>query len=164
LKLAWQASPQLIPLGLLVTVPFPVLVTVKAKLLRVKWAVTVFAASIVTTHVPVAAVQAPLQPVKSESAEAFAVRVTWVVKFVYDWVQSFPLGPQLIPVPVTVPVPVPVLVTVSTGRRVKWAVTVFAASIVTTHVPVAAVQAPLQPVKIEVPLAAAVRVTCVPAS
>ena len=62
-----------------VTVPLPVpdLATVRSYLFRVKAAVTDFAASIVTEQEPVP-VQAPLQPVKVESASAAAVKVTAV--------------------------------------------------------------------------------------
>ena len=44
----------------------------------VKVAVTVFAASIVTVHTPLAFVHAPLQPVKLEPAAGVAVKVTTV--------------------------------------------------------------------------------------
>ena len=74
-----QSAPQAIPAGLLVTVPPPVpaLVTVSVNCLRVKEAVTDFAASIVSVHAPVP-VHAPLHPVKSELAAAVAVSVTTV--------------------------------------------------------------------------------------
>jgi len=73
----------LIPAGLLVTVPVPApaLVTVRVKgpppPERLKVAVTVFAAFIVTTQEPVP-VQAPDQPAKVEPAAEVAVRVTTV--------------------------------------------------------------------------------------
>jgi len=77
------------------------------------------------------------------------------------------VAPQLIPagLEVTVPLPVPVLLTVS-GKL--WlcasnvAVTVVAALMVTTHAPVPEHPAPLQPVKVDPPPGAAVRVTTVP--
>jgi hypothetical protein len=159
-----QSVPQLIPVGLLVTVPFPVFVTVKAKFLRVNVAVTVFAASIVTTQLPVAAVQAPLQPVKIEIPLAAAVNVT-CVPISYASLQSAPAPvPQLIPAGllVIVPSPVPVFVTVRTGFRVKLATTDFTESIVTTHPPVPE-QDPFQPVKLESSVGAAVKATWVPA-
>jgi len=75
------------------------------------------------------------------------------------------VAPQLIPagLEVTVPLPVPPLLT----ERVKpcWsklAVTMVAALMVTTHEPVPEHPAPLQPVKVDPPAAAAVRVTTVP--
>jgi hypothetical protein len=76
-KFALQVAPQVIPAGLLVTLPVPVplLETVRAKLGSVKLAVTLCAWAIVTVHVPVP-VQAPLQPVKVEPVPAAAVRVT----------------------------------------------------------------------------------------
>ncbi len=69
--------PQSIPVREEVTVPLPALVTVRAKVLRLKVAVTDWATSIVTVQVPVPE-QAPLQPVKTESADGIAVRVTKV--------------------------------------------------------------------------------------
>jgi hypothetical protein len=103
-----QVAPQLMPAGLLVTVPEPVpfFVTVKVTGVAVKVAVTEAAA--VTAHVPVPE-HAPLQPAKVEPAAGAAVRVT-TVGGVKDCEQ---LAPQLIPVGVlvTVPVPVPLLVT-----------------------------------------------------
>ena len=105
-----QVAPQLMPAGLLVTVPVPVpfFVTVKFTGVAVKVAVTEVAAFTVTAHVPVPE-HAPLQPAKVEPAAGAAVRVT-AVAGVKDCEQ---LAPQLIPagVLVTVPVPVPLLVT-----------------------------------------------------
>ena len=73
-----QVVPQLIPVGLLVTVPVPVPVfdTVRAYVFSVNVAVTDLAALIVTTHVPVPVHPAPLQPVKVEPVAGVAVRVT----------------------------------------------------------------------------------------
>ena len=73
--------PQLIPVGLLVTVPPPVpdLLTVKERLFSVNVAVTVFAAVTATVQeVPVALSQ-PDQEVKSESAPGAADNVTDVL-------------------------------------------------------------------------------------
>ncbi len=72
-----QVAPQLMPAGLLETVPEPVplFVTVKVKALIAKVAWTDLAASMVTWHVPLP-VQAPLQPVKEDPASAVAVSVT----------------------------------------------------------------------------------------
>jgi hypothetical protein len=57
-------APQVIPAGLLVTVPVPVplFATVRVKFWSVKVAVTLLAASMVTAHAPVPE-HAPLQPV-----------------------------------------------------------------------------------------------------
>ena len=113
LNAAEQVAPQLIPLGALVTVPLPapVLLTVSVYwVLRMKLAVTLLAAFMVTTQVPVP-LQAPLQPLKVDPVPAAAVSVT-------DWPElkaAEQVAPQLIPLGalVTVPLPAPVLLTVS---------------------------------------------------
>src|SRR3989475_1339316 len=73
-KLAAQVAPQVMPAGLLVTVPAPVpaLETVSVKVCRVKVAVTVVAALRVTVQVPVPEQPPPLQPVKVEPAAGAA--------------------------------------------------------------------------------------------
>src|SRR5207244_4111949 len=73
-KLAEQVAPQLIPAGELVTVPLPVpaLLTVSAKLGRLKVAETV------TVQAPVPVQPPPLQPVKVELTFGAAVSVTTV--------------------------------------------------------------------------------------
>ena len=78
-KLAEQVAPQLIPAGLLVTVPLPVpvLLTVRAKV-GVKVAVTAVAAETVTVQAAVPVQPPPLQPVKAELAPGVAVSVTTV--------------------------------------------------------------------------------------
>jgi hypothetical protein len=78
--------------------------------LAVNVAVTVFAASIVTAHVPVPEHPLPVQPAKVELTDGEAVRVTEVLAL-YASEQS---APQLIPAgeDVTVPVPLPALLTV----------------------------------------------------
>src|SRR3984957_16340247 len=161
LKLALQVVPQLIPVGLLVTVPVPVpaLVTLNLKTTALNVAVTDFAALIVTLQVPVP-VQAPLQPANVEPAAALPVSVTTgpLLKL------GLQVAPQLIPVGllVTVPVPVPALVTLNLKTTaLNVAVTDFAALIVTLQVPVP-VQAPLQPANVEPAAALAVSVTTVP--
>src|SRR5439155_368880 len=112
-KLAEQVTPQLIPTGALVTVPLPVpaLLTVSAKLGRLKVAVTVVAAESVTVHAPVPEHPPPSQPVKVEPAAAVAVSVTAVplVKLAEQ------VAPQLIPAGelVTVPLPLPALLPMS---------------------------------------------------
>jgi hypothetical protein len=75
------------------------------------------------------------------------------------------LGPQLIPagLDVTVPLPKPVLLTLSVNCcNVKVAVTDLAALIVTVQVAPETPSHPLQPPKMELPLAVAVSVTIVP--
>ena len=121
-KLLEHVAPQLIPAGLLVTVPVPVpvLLTVKVKLLvpRAKLAVTVVAAVIVTTQVLVPVQPPPLQPVNVEPAAGVAVNVIAVplAKLAEQ------VGWQLMPAGllVTVPVPVPASATVSVGSTVPF--------------------------------------------
>jgi hypothetical protein len=127
-----QVAPQLIPEGSEVTVPVPSLTTERAKVLRVKPAVTDLAASIVTTQLPVPP-QAPDQPVKFASAEGEAVKVT-VAPLLKENEQ---VAPQVIPAgeELIVPLPDPVLVNVrSKVRAPKLAETDLAASIVTAQV------------------------------
>jgi hypothetical protein len=71
--------PQLIPAGLLVTVPLP-LPDLAAVSVKAGWnvAVTARAWLMVTWHVPVPVQPSPLQPVKAEPAPAAAVSVTSV--------------------------------------------------------------------------------------
>src|SRR5947199_7739100 len=111
-KLAAQVAPQVMPAGLLVTVPAPVpaLETVSVKVCRVKVAVTVVAPESVTVQGPVPAQPPPLQPPKVEPAAGAAVSVTAVplVKLAAQVApQSMPAGEL-----VTVPLPVPAGVTV----------------------------------------------------
>ncbi len=155
-----QSLPQVMPAGVLLTVPIPVpaLVTVRRYVWGVKVAVTDCAADIVREQVLVP-VQLPLQPVKMEPTAGVAVRVTAVLA-AYASVQSLP---QLTPTGLllTVPAPVPAFVTV---REYVWvvkvAVTDCAADMVTEQVLVP-VQLPLHPVKVEPAAAVAVRVTAV---
>jgi hypothetical protein len=151
-KLAEQVVGQLIPAGLLVTVPapLPASLTVSAKLFvpPPKPAVTDVAAVIVTVQVPVPSHVAFVQPVNVEPVAGVAVKTIWVplAKFAEHAVgQLIPAG-----VLVTVPVPVPVRVTVSAKvvDVLNVAVTDAAAVNVTTHAPVP-VQAPLQPANVE---------------
>src|SRR5947209_1114672 len=140
LKFALQVAPQLIPAGLLVTVPLPVpaFVTESWKVtgVVVKVAVTACAEFIVTTQLPLP-LHAPVHPVKVEPVVAVGVSVTCVplLKLAVHVV------PQLIPAGllVTVPLPVPAFVTVKgkvVGLVVKVAVTDCAAFMVTTQLPV----------------------------
>ena len=113
-KLAEHVEPQLIPAGVLVTVPFPEplsdLVTETVKLVppppeELKVAVTVVLLVSLIVAVPVPEVPPPLQPAKTEPAAGVAVRVT-VVPEENDFEQ---VDPQLMPDGelVTVPEPVP---------------------------------------------------------
>src|SRR5439155_14989 len=117
-KLAAQVAPQVMPAGLLVTVPAPApaLETVSTRA-GVKVAVTVVAAEIVTVQAPVPEQPPPLQPVKVEPAAGAAVSVTAVplAKLAEQ------VAPQVIPAGllVTVPVPVPALETVWAKVGVK---------------------------------------------
>jgi hypothetical protein len=163
-KVAEQVAPQLIPAGLLVTVPDPepALDTVRDGLPPVvaNVAVTDVAALIVTTQVPVPVQPPPDQPVKVEPASATAVSVTDVpLTYAAEHV-----APHVIPAGllVTEPVPVPFLLTVSVRFASKFAVTDVAAVIATTQVPVPEQPPPDQPVKTEPLSAAAVSVTEVP--
>src|SRR5947199_1676642 len=161
-KLAAQVAPQVMPAGLLVTVPAPVpaLETVSVKVCRVKVAVTVVAALRVTVQAPVPEQPPPVQPPKVEPAAGAAVSVT-AVPLAKLAVQ---VAPQVMPAGalVTAPLPVPALLTVSVKVGVKVAVTVVAAETVTTHDPVPEQPPPLQPVKVEPTAGAAVSVTAVP--
>src|SRR2546422_3800271 len=69
-KLAAQVAPQVMPAGLLVTVPAPVpaLETVSVKVCRLEGAVTVVAPEIVTGQPPVPEQPPPLPPPKVEPA------------------------------------------------------------------------------------------------
>jgi len=110
-KLAAQVGPQLMPAGLLVTVPAPApaLETVSMRA-GVKVAVTVVAAESVTVQAPVPEQPPPVQPLKVEPPAGAAVSVTAVplVKLAAQVApQSMPAGEL-----VTVPLPVPAGVTV----------------------------------------------------
>jgi phage tail protein X len=110
LKFAEHVLGQLIPDGLLVTLPEPVPanVTVSGKT-GLKVAVTDSAALMTTEHAPVP-VQAPLQPAKAEPVVALAVSVTVTPtpKFAVQVLgQVIPAG-----LLVTLPLPVPANVTV----------------------------------------------------
>jgi hypothetical protein len=129
-----------------------------------KVAVTDFAASIVTWHVPVP-MQAPLQPEKTDPDAGVAVSVTavLVVKL------NAQLDPQSMPAgaDVTVPDPAPAFATVSAkvfaGATPNAAVTLFAASIVTSQAPVPE-HAPLHPENTDPGAARAVSATAVPSA
>jgi hypothetical protein len=113
LKLATQVAPQLMPAGEEVTVPVPLpaRLTVRLNAPTAKVAVTLAAALIVTTQVPVPAHPPPDQPLKVEPGPGVAVSVTTVPESKL----ATQVAPQLIPAgdEATVPVPPPALFTVS---------------------------------------------------
>src|SRR5215468_1373536 len=153
-----QPLPQLMPLGLLVTLPVPVpaLFTVSVEGTALNVAVTDLFALITTTHVAVPLHPLPLQPPNVDPADGVAVNVT-VVPLVKLKLQ---VAPQAIPggLLVTVPSPTPCLVTVRVNvlRVAKLAATVWSAFITTAQVPVPLQPAPLQPVNVEPASGAAV--------
>src|SRR5207237_514574 len=108
---AEHVAPQSMPAGLDVTVPLPVpaLLTDSGNVWRVKVAVTVVAALIVTLHVPVPVQPPPLQPANNEPDADVAVNVTTVpASYEAEHVapQSMPAG-----LDVTAPLPAPALPT-----------------------------------------------------
>ena len=113
-KVAEHVAPQLIPAGLLVTVPDPVPALATATEvwpMTLKVAVTSFAADMTTEHGVVAPVQAPAQPTNTLPGEGVAVSET--VELVAKNAEH--VAPQLMPDGEleTVPAPVPAPVTVS---------------------------------------------------
>lgn len=104
-----QVEPQLIPAGVLLTVPLPWTVTLKVGEVE-KFAVTEVLLLSASVHALVP-LQAPLQPPKLEFADGVAVKVTCVP----DEKLAVQVEPQLIPagVLVTVPEPFPLGCTVS---------------------------------------------------
>jgi hypothetical protein len=162
LKFAEHVLGQVIPLGTLATdpLPAPAIVTVSGNVVRANVAVTVSAELIVTTQLPVP-LHAPLHPVNVEPLAGVSASVTTVPlakSAVHVCVQLIPAG-----LLTTVPVPVPAATYVNSKLTavLKFAVTACAALIVTVQVPVP-VQFPLQPVKVDPPVAVAVSTTCVP--
>jgi hypothetical protein len=136
-----QALTQLMPAGLLVTVPCPVVevafVTVTEAKVEAKSALTLLAALMVTTQVPVPVQPDPVQPLKTEFAPAAAVKVTTV----FCWMRAEQVAPQLMPptslVTEAIPAAEPVFVTESWKvTPAKVAVTVRAMFMLTVHGPV----------------------------
>jgi hypothetical protein len=164
LKFAEQVAPQLMPAGVLLTVPVPVpaKVTLIGKAFGTKSASTVWAEFRVTEQAPVPE-QAPLQPLNTEPAAGVGVRVTTepLEKIAAQ------VAPQLIPAGAltTDPVPAPDVVTVSVaggrGAGPNVAVTLWLLDTVILHAPVP-VHAPPQPVKTEPDAGAAARLTVEP--
>lgn len=154
-KAAEHVPGQLIPAGLLVTVPVPETLTVSGYA-GLNVAATAIAALTVTEQVPVPE-HAPLHPLNVELAPAEAVSVTCVPSSkLAEHVDG-----QLIPAGLLVTVPVPETVTVSLCVGLKVAVTALAAITVTLQARVPE-QAPLHPPNVELAPGEAVSVTCVP--
>lgn len=164
-KAALQVAPQLIPAGLLATLPLPVTETLSVCVvgggvpLPLKLTVTVALALSVIVQEPRATVH-PLQVPKVEPTSGVAVSLTRVpgAKLpVHVAPHAIPAGTLAM-----VPLPVPVFTIVSvglvTGAAVNVAVTLVAALIGTMQDPVP-LQAPPQPAKVDPPEGAAVRVT-----
>jgi len=158
---ALQVVPQLMPEGLLVTVPVPVpaRVTVSAGPLKVAVTEALLVKLMVQVVVPV---QAPDHPPKLDPALGVAVKVTEVPLLK----TALQVAPQLMPAGllVTVPLPFPERATVSEGdedAEAKAAVTLAFAVKSTLHVPVP-LHAPLQPAKVEFAAGVAVSVTVLP--
>jgi len=97
--------PQLIPAGLLVTVPLPLLVTVSFGL---KVAVTVLDADMLTLQVAPLTVAQPLQLANCQPVAGVAVRVT----VLFSAKGALQVAPQLIPAGLLVTVPLPDLAAV----------------------------------------------------
>jgi hypothetical protein len=167
-KLAEHLVPQLMPAGLLVTVPVPDFAAVSLTVCPVpvfleNVAVTVVSELSVMVHCPVPEHPPPLQPANTEPSP-LAVRTTLVpLEKLVEHVL-----PQLIPAELllTFPLPLPSLVTMRANvPAVCWvnvAVTSILALTVTLHVPVPEQPPPLQPENTEPLAATAVSVTLVP--
>jgi hypothetical protein len=167
LKLPEHVVPQLIPVGLLVTVPVPVPAGVTVSTCgggsAVNVAVTVWLELNVTAHVVALPEQPPPEkPANASPGSGFAVNVT----IVPESKSAEHVAPQLIAVGllVTVPVPVPAGVTVSVllgTVELKVAVTVWLELNVTVHVVALPEQPPPEkPANVEPVAGAAVNVTC----
>ena len=164
LKLALQAVPQLIPAGLLETLPVPVpprvTIITGALWMTLKVAVTCWFAVRGTAQVRlVLLLHSPVQPAKEEFEPGVAVRVTWVP----GSKEALHVWPQLIPdgLLATLPFPVPASVTPKVGEVLKLAMTDVSCVTVTLQAPVP-LQAPDHPAKKELVAGEAVSVTCVP--
>ena len=112
LKLAEHSVPQLMPLGLLLTLPEPLFTTLSVYFdgagagAKVAVAVAFAASEKLQAAVPV---QAPLQPLNTMPASGVAVRLT-AVPISSVAVQALP---QSMPLPITLPVPLPDLAALS---------------------------------------------------
>lgn len=111
-KLAEHVPGQLMPAGLLVTVPCPVMVTVSPDVAgKLNAAETVVAPDTVTVHVVVVLAQAPPHPANTYPAPGDSVSVTWA--FCANAAEHVP--GQVMPAGVLVTFPVPETVTVNCG-------------------------------------------------
>jgi hypothetical protein len=154
---------QLIPAGLLLTVPVPLPMrwTVSSSFVMAKLAVTGVVPLTVTLHDVAVPQPGTLHPEKEEFAPAVAVRVTWV-PLAY-W--ALQVGKQLMPAGVLLTVPVPLTLTINvpsvleTGMNVAVTEELLDTVILQAPVPL---QAPPHPAKVEPWPGVAVSVTCVP--
>jgi hypothetical protein len=169
MKLDEQVPGQVIPAGEEPTLPAPATLTFSAWVVTIglNVAVTLFAASMVTTQVSELPEHAPLQPPNVNPELAVAVSVTGVpATKLAEHRPGQSIGPGDDD---TAPPPAPDVPTESTkvmgptGPGANVAVTPRAALIVTTQLPVP-VHAPLQPVKVLAASGAALSVTTVPAA
>jgi hypothetical protein len=157
-KVAVHVPGQLIPLGLLVTVPpLPGATTTCRTGFEAKVAVTELAAAKVTVHGPVPLHPAPLQPVNELPEPASALRVTAVLAG--KGALHAPEG-QRIPLGLLVTDPGPLTLTVRTGMAANVAVTELAPVNAMAQLAVP-LQLPPQPENEEPDPAAAVSVTWV---
>jgi hypothetical protein len=142
-----EAFEQLIPSGLLVTVPLPVMDTVSASLGGVKVAVTLVAAATVTLHVDAVPVHAPDQPAKVPPVSGVSLSATAVLGAKAAVQVVGVAEEQLIPAGalVTVPLPVPANATVNPTPGLNVAETLVAALMAKLHV--LPEQLPPQPAK-----------------
>jgi phage tail protein X len=154
-KVAEQVPGQLIPAGLLVTVPVPETLTVNGYV-GLNFAVTALAALTVKLQVPVPE-HAPPHPPNIELTPGEAVSVTCVP---WSKLAEHVVG-QLMPAGLLVTVPGPETVTVSLCVGLKVAVTALAAVTDTLQARVPE-QAPLHPPNVEFGPGEAVSVTSVP--
>ena len=156
-----EGVAQLIPAGLLVTVPEPppAVATVKG-MPPLKSAPTVAAAVRVRLHVPLPE-QLPVQPLKEKLAAGASVKVTSVFGGKLAVHVVVVVGEQLIPAGLLVTVPPPTKATVSGTAALKVALTLAAALRVKLQVPVPVQLPPHPPNKKLVP-GVAVSVICVP--
>src|SRR5213079_2985666 len=159
---ATHVAPQLIPAGLLLTLPGPAVATDSVKPCCTKVAVTVVSAPSVTTQGPASEQPPPLQPAKTEPGSAFAVSVTVApVEYWAAQVTGQPIAPSVL---LIVPLPEPLLATVSvTVGSSKAAITVVASATASLQALVPAQPPPVQPLKTLPAAGVAVSVTTAPA-
>jgi hypothetical protein len=167
-KSAEQALPQLIPAGLLVTVPDPDpdRVTDSACTCRANVAVTLRASLMLTVQVLDVPEHAPPQPENDDPAAALAVNVTLVPSAnsaEQAAPQSMPAG-SLTTDPVPEPVRETSIVCVSASAGAKAAVTLRDSVMLTVQVAAVPVHAPPQPANDDPAAALADNVTLVPSA